>query len=92
MSSHQSGVVIERVGHRKSRTSENSGVAKLLKVELIKTGKEVLVFVPGDGTLNYVDVNDKVIVEGGTKKYGDSDAKYRLVKVAGVSLKKLDKI
>jgi ribosomal protein S12/intein/homing endonuclease len=65
-----------------------------VRVQLIKNGKQITAFLPGDGALNYVDEHDEVIVEGigGSKGRSMGDipgVKYAVVKVNGVSLKEL---
>ena len=38
-----------------------SAVGKCVRVSLRKNGKKISAFVPGDGCLNYLNVNDQVI-------------------------------
>jgi small subunit ribosomal protein S23e len=35
----------------------NSAIRKAVRVQLLKTGKRVIAFVPHDGCLNYIDEN-----------------------------------
>ena len=35
----------------------NSAIRKGVRVQLIKNGKKIAAFVPGDGCLNYIDEN-----------------------------------
>jgi small subunit ribosomal protein S12 len=61
---------------------------------LIKNGKVITAFLPGDGALNYVDEHDEVHVEGigGTlgRSMGDiPGVRWKVFKVNGVSLNEL---
>jgi len=65
-----------------------------VRVQLIKNGKVVTAFLPGDGALNVIDEHDEVIVQGigGTlgKSYGDlPGVRYEVSMVNGVPLKLL---
>jgi len=84
------GLVLEKVGIESRQP--NSAVRKCVRVQLIKNGKQVTAFVPGDGALNFIDEHDEVIIEriGGPqgKAYGDlPGVRFKVVKVNGVSLK-----
>jgi small subunit ribosomal protein S12 len=86
------GIVLEKVGIESRQP--NSAIRKCVRVQLIKNGKQITAFLPGDGALNYVDEHDEVIVEGigGSKGRSMGDipgVKYVVVKVNGVSLKEL---
>jgi small subunit ribosomal protein S12 len=86
------GLVLEKVGIESRQP--NSAVRKCVRVQLIKNGKQVTAFVPGDGALNFIDEHDEVIIEriGGPqgKAYGDlPGVRFKVVKVNGVSLKAL---
>lgn len=86
------GIVLEKVGIESRQP--NSAVRKCVRVQLIKNGKQVTAFVPGDGALNFIDEHDEVIIEriGGPqgKAYGDlPGVRFRVVMVNGVSLKAL---
>ncbi|RLE72647.1 MAG: 30S ribosomal protein S12 [Thermoprotei archaeon] len=83
------GIVIEKVGIESRQP--NSAVRKCVRVQLIKNGKQVTAFLPGDGALNFVNEHDEVIIEriGGPegRAYGDlPGVRFRVVKVNGVSL------
>lgn len=83
------GIVLEKVGVESRQP--NSAVRKCVRVQLIKNGKQVTAFLPGDGSLNYVDEHDEVIIEGigGTlgRSMGDlPGVRYKVVKVNGVPL------
>lgn len=83
------GIVIEKVGIESRQP--NSAVRKCVRVQLIKNGKQVTAFLPGDGALNFVNEHDEVIIEriGGPegRAYGDlPGVRFRVIKVNGVSL------
>ncbi len=84
------GIVLEKVGVEARKP--NSAVRKCVRVQLVKNGKVVTAFVPGDGGLNVIDEHDEVIIEriGGPegRAYGDlPGVRFRVVMVNGVSLK-----
>ncbi len=56
------GIVLEKVGVESRQP--NSAVRKCVRVQLIKTGKVITAFVPGDGALNFIDEHDEVLIEG----------------------------
>lgn len=56
------GIVLEKVGVESKQP--NSALRKCVRVQLIKNGKQITAFLPGDGALNVVDEHDEVIVEG----------------------------
>jgi small subunit ribosomal protein S23e len=61
-SSHAKGIVVEKVGIEAKQP--NSAIRKACRVQLIKNGKKVTAFVPNDGSLNFIDENDEVLVAG----------------------------
>ena len=86
------GIVVEKVGIESRQP--NSAVRKCVRVQLIKNGKQVTAFLPGDGALNFIDEHDEVIIEriGGPegRAYGDlPGVRFKVIKVNGVSLKSL---
>ena len=56
------GIVLEKVGIEAKQP--NSAIRKCVRIQLIKNGKQITCFLPGDGALNYVDEHDEVLVEG----------------------------
>lgn len=85
-------IVLEKVGIESRQP--NSAVRKCVRVQLIKNGKQVTSFLPGDGALNFVDEHDEVLIEGigGPRggSYGDlPGVRYKVIKVNGVSLQAL---
>ena len=86
------GIVLEKVGVESRQP--NSAVRKCVRVQLIKNGKVVTAFLPGDGALLYVNEHDEVVIEriGGPegRAYGDlPGVRFRVIKVNGVSLKEI---
>ena len=56
------GIVLQKVGVESKQP--NSAIRKCVRVQLIKNGRLLTAFLPGDGALNYVDEHDEVVVEG----------------------------
>ncbi|MCS7131805.1 MAG: 30S ribosomal protein S12 [Hadesarchaea archaeon] len=88
------GIVLEKVGVEAKQP--NSAIRKCVRVQLIKNGRQVTAFAPGDGAINFIDEHDEVIIEGigGAKGGAKGDipgVRYKVVKVNGVSLKELVK-
>ncbi len=86
------GIVLEKVGVESKQP--NSAIRKCVRTQLIKNGRAITVFLPGDGALNVVDEHDEVIVEGigGSRGGAMGDipgVRWRVVTVNGVSLKQL---
>src|SRR6267143_4981205 len=55
-------IVLEKVGVESKQP--NSAVRKCVRAQLIKNGKVVTAFLPGDGALNFIDEHDEVQIEG----------------------------
>ena len=87
-SSHAKGIVTEKIGIEAKQP--NSAIRKCCRVQLIKNGKKIAAFVPRDGSLNYIEENDEVLLSGfGRKGHAVGDipgVRFKVVKVAGVSL------
>jgi len=86
------GIVLEKVGIESKQP--NSAIRKCVRTQLIKNGKVVTAFLPGDGALNVVDEHDEVIIEGigGSRGRSMGDipgVRYKVITVNGVSLKEL---
>ena len=86
------GTVLEKVGIESKQP--NSAIRKCVRVQLIKSGKTVTAFLPGDGALNVVDEHDEVVIEGigGARGRSMGDipgVRYKVTMVNGVSLKEL---
>jgi len=56
------GIVLEKVGVESKQP--NSAIRKCVRTQLIKNGRVITAFLPGDGALNVVDEHDEVLVEG----------------------------
>ena len=85
-------IVLEKVGIESKQP--NSAIRKCVRVQIVKNGKQVTAFLPGDGALNFVDEHDEVIVEGigGSMKRAMGDipgVRWQVSKVNGVSLNEL---
>ena len=83
------GIVLEKVGIESKQP--NSAIRKCVRTQLIKNGKLVTAFLPGDGALNVVDEHDEVIIEGigGSRGRSMGDipgVRYKVASVNGVSL------
>jgi len=83
------GIVIEKVGVEAKQP--NSAIRKCVRVQLIKNGRQITCFAPGDGAINYIDEHDEVIVEGigGAKGRAKGDipgVRWKVVKVNNVPL------
>jgi len=88
------GIVLEKIGIEAKQP--NSAIRKAVKVQLIKNGKVVTAFAPGDGAINYIDEHDEVVIEGiggrlGRSKGDIPGVRYKVIKVNGISLKELVK-
>lgn len=87
-SSHAKGIVVEKLGIEAKQP--NSAIRKCVRVQLIKNGKKITAFVPRDGSLNFIDENDEVLVAGfGRSGHAVGDipgVRFKVVKVAGTSL------
>lgn len=91
-SSQARGIVLEKV--QLEAKQPNSAMRKCVRVQLIKNGKQVTAFLPGDGATKQVDEHDEVIIEciGGKmgKAKGDiSGVRWHVIKVNDQSLKAL---
>jgi small subunit ribosomal protein S12 len=86
------GIVLEKVGVESKQP--NSAIRKCVRTQLIKNGKVITAFLPGDGALNVVDEHDEVIVEGIGGSRGGSmgdipGVRWKVIMINGVSLKEL---
>lgn len=87
------GIVTEKIGV--GAKQPNSAIRKAVRVQLIAKKKKVTAFVPYDGSLNYIEMNDMVHIEGFGKKgrsKGDIPGiRFKVSKVQNVSLRALFK-
>jgi small subunit ribosomal protein S12 len=86
------GIVLEKVGVESKQP--NSAIRKCARVQIVKNGKQVTAFLPGDGALNFVDEHDEVMLQGigGSMKRAMGDipgVRWTIFKVNGVSLNEL---
>ncbi|NWG09128.1 MAG: 30S ribosomal protein S12 [Nitrososphaerales archaeon] len=85
-------IVLEKVGVESKQP--NSAIRKCVRVQLVKNGKQITAFLPGDGALNYVDEHDEVMLEGIGGSMGRAmgdipGVRWKVFKVNGVSLNML---
>lgn len=83
------GIVLEKVGIEAKQP--NSAIRKCVRIQLIKNGRQITAFCPGDGAINFIDEHDEVIVEGiGGRMggaYGDiPGVRWKVIAVNNVSL------
>jgi len=88
-SSQAKGIVLEK--RQIEAKQPNSAMRKCVRVQLIKNGRQVTGFCPGDGASKQIEEHDEVVVEciGGRKgaSMGDlSGIRYRVIKVNDQSL------
>jgi len=88
-SSQARAIVLEKI--QIEAKQPNSAMRKCVRVQLIKNGKQVTAFVPGDGASKLIDEHDEVIIEciGGKmgKTKGDlSGIRWQVIKVNDQSL------
>ncbi len=86
------GIVLEKVGIEAKQP--NSAIRKCVKVQLIKNGKIVTAFAPGDKAITFIDEHDEVLIEGiggrmGRSKGDIPGVRYKVIKVNNVSLEEL---
>jgi len=87
--SQASGIVLEKV--QLEAKQPNSAMRKCVRVQLVKNGKQVTAFLPGDGATKMVDEHDEVIIECIGGKMGRSKGdipgvRWQVVKVNDQSL------
>lgn len=86
------GIVLEKVGIESKQP--NSAIRKCVRLQLIKNGKQITAFLPGDGALNYIDEHDEVLLEGIGGSMGGAmgdlpGVRWKVFKVNDVSLNEL---
>jgi small subunit ribosomal protein S12 len=92
--SQAKGLVLEKVQFEAKQP--NSAMRKCVKVQLIKNGRQVTAFLPGDGATKLVDEHDEVIIEciGGAMGRSKGDipgVRWKVIKVNDQSLDGLRK-
>ena len=68
------GIVLEKIGIESKQP--NSAIRKCVRVQLVKNGKQVTAFLPGDGALNFIDEHDEVGNPGYRRLYWRRDGRY----------------
>ena len=92
-SSQAKGIILEKV--QIEAKQPNSAMRKCVRVQLIKNGKQITAFAPGDGAIKMMDEHDEVIVECiGGKNHGKSKGdlggiRWKVTKVNDQSLNAL---
>lgn len=91
-SSQAKGLVLEKI--ELEAKQPNSAKRKCARVQLVKNGKQVTVFLPGEGAQKLVDEHDEVLIEciGGPKGKSKGDipgVRWQVIKVNDQSLKDL---
>lgn len=87
--SQAKGIVLEKI--QLEAKQPNSAMRKCVRVQLIKNGRQVAAFCPGDGASKMIDEHDEVIIEciGGRmgRSMGDiPGVRWRVIKVNDQSL------
>ena len=92
--SQAKGIVLQKV--QKEAKQPNSAMRKCCKVQLIKNGKSVTAFIPGNLAQKFVDEHDEVLIEriGGKQGRTKGDipgVRYQVTKVNDQPLHRLVK-
>ncbi|MEK6964378.1 MAG: 30S ribosomal protein S12 [Nanoarchaeota archaeon] len=90
--SQAKGIVLEKV--QREAKQPNSAMRKCVRVQLVKNGKQVTAFLPGDGATKMVDEHDEVMIECIGGKMGRSKGdipgvRWQVIKVNDQSLNAL---
>ncbi|RMF56100.1 30S ribosomal protein S12 [Candidatus Woesearchaeota archaeon] len=88
-SSQAKGIVLEKV--QLEAKQPNSAMRKCVRVQLLKNGKQVTAFCPGDGATKIIDEHDEVVIEciGGKMGRAKGDipgVRWQVIKVNAQSL------
>ncbi len=91
-SSQAKGIVLEKV--QLEAKQPNSAMRKCVRVQLIKNGRQLTAFIPGDGATKLIDEHDEILIEciGGKmgKSKGDiPGVRWQVIKVNDQSLNAL---
>lgn len=92
--SQAKGIVLQKI--QKEAKQPNSAMRKCARIQLIKNGKQVTAFLPGDGAQKLVNEHDEVIIEciGGKmgRSKGDiAGVRWQVLKVNDQALQSLRK-
>lgn len=87
--SQAKGIVLEKV--QIEAKQPNSAMRKCCRVQLIKNGKQITAFMPGDGAQKMIDEHDEVVVESIGGKMGRAKGdipgvRWQVIKVNNQSL------
>ncbi len=93
-SSQGKGIVVEKI--QKEAKQPNSAMRKCCRVQLMKNGKQVTAFIPGNLAQKFIDEHDEVIIEriGGKQGRSKGDipgVRFQVIKVNDQPLKMLVK-
>lgn len=88
------GIVIAKKGIVQKQP--HSGIIKAVRVQLLKNGKEITVFCPRTGAIDFINEHDEVLIEGVGGSQGGPvgsmhGVRWKVIKVNNVSLKELQK-
>lgn len=88
------GIVLEKKSVEAKQP--NSALRKCVRIQLLKNGKQITAFCPGDQAIAKIDEHDECLIEGigGSKGGAKGDlwgVRWKVIKVNGVSLKELVK-
>lgn len=91
-SSQAKGIVLEKI--QREAKQPNSAMRKCAKVQLIKNGKQVTAFIPGDNAQKFIAEHDEVLIEciGGKMGRAKGDipcVRWQIIKVNDQSLNAL---
>lgn len=86
------GIVLSKVGVEAKQP--NSAVRKCVRVQIIKNGRRLTAFVPGENAISFIEEHDEVLIEGiggaeGGAKGDIPGVGHKVIKVNGVSLEEL---
>jgi len=86
------GIVLEKVGIECKQP--NSAIRKAVRIQLIKNGRQVTAFTPGDGAIGFIDEHDEVTIDriGGRMGLSMGDipgVRFKVIAVNNVSLDEL---
>ncbi len=90
---HQAKAIVLEKGEVEAK-QPNSAKRKIAKVQLIKNGKKISAFIPGDNATKLIAEHDEVIIQciGGTKGRAKGDIpgiRWEIIKINDQSLKAL---
>lgn len=88
-SSQAKGIVLEKI--QLEAKQPNSAMRKCARIQLIKNGRQVTAFMPGDGALKMIDEHDEVMIESIGGKMGRAKGdipcvRWQVIKVNDQSL------